>query len=262
MTDTTSPEPKRRNPGSTVRNGGMLLAFLGLAALGLFVIKERAKGTPHAATVDQPAATHTVTGPPVVPKLKRVMLSTGGVGYFEYEANVTGTAELLMPVRMDQVDDVLKSIVIFDNQGNTGFVQLPSRAPLSDIFRGLPFGPRALDSNAGLMEALKGSVVSVRANTSFSGRIVSVSEETSKGEDSTITRHRVGVMTDYGLKQFILEEATSITFDDPVLTMQINQALAAVSEHREGQGRTLKIRANGEGTRKVTVAYVVETPLW
>src|SRR5262249_8246247 len=31
---------------------------------------------------------------------------------------------------------------------------------------------------------------------------------------------------------------------------------------REGQGRTLKIRANGEGTRTVTIGYVVEAPLW
>ena len=63
---------------------------------------------------------------------------------------------------MDQVDDVLKSIVVFDDKGNTGFVQLPSRAPLSDIFRGLPFGPAALESNAALIDALKGSEVSVR----------------------------------------------------------------------------------------------------
>ena len=45
--------------------------------------------------------------------LKRVMLSTGGVGYFEYEATVTGDATLSLPVRLDQVDDVLKSVIVF-----------------------------------------------------------------------------------------------------------------------------------------------------
>ncbi|MEQ1755172.1 MAG: DUF4139 domain-containing protein [Micropepsaceae bacterium] len=263
MTDTTTPEPKHRNVGNTVHGIGMLLALTGLAALGLFVVKERAKGTGPGAQKVEVAETHTVSGPPVVPALKRVMLSTGGVGYFEYEAEVTGTAELLMPVRMDQVDDVLKSIVVFDGAGNTGFVQLPSRAPLSDIFRGLPFGPKALDSNAELIEALKGSEVSVRAENNFSGRIVSITEETARTDEKTsITRHRVGVMTANGLKQFVLEDATAITFADPVLNKQIDQALAAIAEHREGQGRTLRIRANGSGFRKVTVAYVVETPLW
>ena len=47
-------------------------------------------------------------------KLKRVLLSSGGVGYYEYEAKVTGEATLSLDVPLDQVDDVLKSVVVFD----------------------------------------------------------------------------------------------------------------------------------------------------
>jgi hypothetical protein len=203
------------------------------------------------------------TTPAMLPELRRVMLSTGGVGYFEYQADVSGDAEIALPVRMDQVDDVLKSIIVFDDKGGTGFVQLPSRAPLSDIFRGLPFGPDALKSNAALIDALKGSEVSVSGPVNVDGRIVSIVEETAKGDNDTqTTRHRVGIMTEEGLRQFILEDAERITFNDPVLQNQLNQALVSVAEHREGQGRTLKIRANGEGSRTVTIAYVVEAPLW
>jgi hypothetical protein len=257
------PLPPRRNVGNTVRGIGILLAVTGLLALGLFALRQRLDGTQPSAPVVVELQQAPEIGQSTMPVLRRVMLSTGGVGYFEYEAEVTGNAELLMPVRMDQVDDILKSIVVFDAQGNTGFVQLPSRAPLSDIFRGLPFGPGALESNAGLIAALKGAEVSVRAGTSIEGRIISVNEETATAEgDRTITRHRVGVMTMDGLKQFVLEDANSVSFADPVLNRQIGQALAAIAEHRDGQGRTLKIRANGSGTRKVTVAYVVETPLW
>lgn len=204
------------------------------------------------------------SGPATLPELKRVMLSTGGVGYFEYQTQVSGDAQIALPVRMDQVDDVLKSIVVFDDKGGTGFVQLPSRAPLSDIFRGLPFGPDALNSNVALIQALKGSQVSVNGPARLEGRIVSVVEETEKSGENNgqITRHRVGVMTEDGLRQFVLEDAENISFSDPVLQGQINQALVSVAEHREGQGRTLKIRANGEGSRTVTIAYVVEAPLW
>ena len=46
--------------------------------------------------------------------LRRVLLTTGGVGYFEHEARVEGTADLTLDVRLDQVSDVLKSIVVFD----------------------------------------------------------------------------------------------------------------------------------------------------
>jgi hypothetical protein len=39
--------------------------------------------------------------------LRRVMLSTGGVGYFEYEAEADGPVTLGLDVPLSQVDDVL-----------------------------------------------------------------------------------------------------------------------------------------------------------
>ena len=233
------PETKPLQPaslGSWIVPVGILIAFVGLAALAYTVI-QRSPGT-HTTSAGgtQAARVQTVAGPPGVPILRRVMLSTGGVGYFEYETRVFGDEQISLPVRMDQVDDILKSIVVFDDKGGTGYVQLPSRAPLSDIFRGLPFGPDALDSNAALIDALKGAEVSVRGNDSMSGRIVSVNKEEAKGDnDTTITRHRVGVMTSGGLKQFVLEDATSVSFTDPVLEKQIEQALGKVDGRRSSE---------------------------
>jgi hypothetical protein len=209
------------------------------------------------ASVGGSAATNDLT-------LKRVMLSSGGVGYFEYEARVSsGEAVLKLPVRMDQVDDVLKSAVVFDDKGGAGTIQLPSRAPLSDIFKGLPFGPSALDSAPELIAALKGAEVRVSGPDSLEGRIVAVNEETQRaGEDREIVRHRVSVMTSGGLRQFVLEEATSVDFKDAVLQGQIESALKSLSEHREGQARTLTIRSTGDRSRTITVGFVAGAPLW
>ena len=63
--------------------------------------------------------------------LERVMLSSGGVGYFEYAAEIEGDAVLALRVRLDQVDDVLKSIVVYDDAGRVGQVHLPGREPLA-----------------------------------------------------------------------------------------------------------------------------------
>jgi hypothetical protein len=41
--------------------------------------------------------------------LQRIMLSSGGVGYFEYEATVDGNATLSLDVPLDQVDDILRA---------------------------------------------------------------------------------------------------------------------------------------------------------
>ena len=90
-------------------------------------------------------------------RLERVVLSTGGVGYFEYGATVDGDAVLAFDIRLDQVDDVLKSVVVLDDRGGVGTISLPGRRPLAQIFRGLPFSGAALRSPVALLNALRGA---------------------------------------------------------------------------------------------------------
>src|SRR5579872_4323401 len=88
--------------------------------------------------------------------LKRVMLSSAGLGYFEYEARVDGDAVLKLTVPLDQVDDILKSLVVYDDRGGVGGLSLPGREPLKQAFNDLPFDQSALQTPADLLSALKG----------------------------------------------------------------------------------------------------------
>src|SRR6266849_8717885 len=85
--------------------------------------------------------------------LKRVVLSTGGVGYLEYEAQVDGTTALSLDVPLDQFDDVLKSLVIYDSGGSAGEITLAGREPLAQSFVDLPFDRAALNSATDLLNA-------------------------------------------------------------------------------------------------------------
>ena len=196
--------------------------------------------------------------------LKRVLLSTGGVGYFEHEAVIDGNATLELEVRLDQVDDVLKSIVVFDDKGGVGAISLPGREPLAQVFRDLPFGPEALVSRAALLNALRGARVRVAGDRLIEGRLLAVEPEVTRlpGDGGTITRHRVSLMAVSGLRQFILEDAETLEFIDPALGAQVEQALAAIAAHRAHDKRRLIIEMLGAGRRTVRVAYVVATPLW
>jgi len=195
--------------------------------------------------------------------LRRVLLSTGGVGYFEFEAEIDGDAELSLDVRLDQVDDVLKSIVVFDDKGGVGGIELPGREPLEQVFRDLPFGPEALASPVALINALQGAEVSVSGVRPLQGRVLRVlPEQTQVGDGQVVTRHRVTLMTVDGLRQFILEEADSVAFADAQLQGQVERALAAVNLHRARDKRRLHLVSRGQGKRLVRVAYVVRAPLW
>ena len=196
--------------------------------------------------------------------LKRVMLSTGGVGYFEHEATVIGDAELSLEIRLDQVDDVLKSIVVYDATGRVGTIGLPGREPLAQAFRDLPFGLDALASPAALLGALKGAEVEVSGPRQIAGRVLAINRETVTLPKSgaTTAHHRVTLYTAQGLESFILEDAQAVRLADPALQAQVNAALAAIARHRVADRRTLTIKVAGAGQRLVRVAYVVPTPLW
>lgn len=195
--------------------------------------------------------------------LKRVMLSSGGVGYLEYEATVTGDASLAFDVALDQVDDVLKSLIVYDQGGTAGEVTLPGREPLAQNFSDLPFDQSALESAAALLNALQGSEIRVSGDKTMTGRLLRVVPETAQGGNGlTVTRDRVTVLTDYGLQQFILEDVDSVAFTDPQLQSKVGIALERIAAHRTEGPRRLTLKVHGKGERTVRVGYVVAMPLW
>src|SRR5437762_10655249 len=105
--------------------------------------------------------------------LKRVVLSTGGVGYFEYEAEAQGDASLSLDVALDQVDDVLKSLVVYDAGGTVGEIILPGREPQAKILSGTPF-EGAANSLADLLNKLLGGELRIARTAPVTGRLVHV----------------------------------------------------------------------------------------
>ena len=195
--------------------------------------------------------------------LERIMLSSGGVGYFEYEATVDGNATLSLDVPLDQVDDILKSLVVYDDSGTAGEITLPGREPLTQSFVDLPFGHAALDSAPALLNALQGAEVRVTGAKPMNGRLLRVVEETARGADGlAISRNRVTLVTDAGIEQVVLEDAGAIAFADPELQKKVVTALSRLASYRSDGRRRLVIESHGSGKRAVRVGYVVGAPLW
>ncbi len=195
--------------------------------------------------------------------LKRVMLSSGGVGYFEYEATVDGDGALTLDVPLDQVDDVLKSLVVYDNGGRAGEITLPGRQPLAQGFDDLPFGESALASTTALLNALQGAQISVGGDKPITGQLLHAEDVTESGANGTSdTLTRISVLTDSGLRQIAIKDVDTIAFVDPALQAKVKEALNRVAAFRAQGRRQLTITTHGDGKRTVRIGYVVAMPLW
>ena len=200
--------------------------------------------------------------------LKRVMLSSAGVGYFEFEAEVDGPATLGLDVPLDQVDDVLMSLVVFDSTGAVGTVELPGRDNTRANFGNVPFGPEALRSTVDYLNSLQGVEISVQGPRPMTGRIVHAERvaETLPAPTGqpqpTVQRTRVTILGADGLRQFVLEETDSIQVTDPDLRARIGQALDSLRREANQSLRHITLHSTGDGRRTVRVGYVAAAPLW
>ena len=197
--------------------------------------------------------------------LKRVMLSSAGVGYFEYEADVDGTAALGLDVPLAQVDDVLMSLVVFDSAGGVGTVELPGRDNTHASFGDLPFGPDVLRSPVDYLNSLQGVEISVQGPRPMIGRIAhadSVTEMLPGTPPTIVQRTRVTLIGADGMRQFMLEDADSIQVADPALRDRIARALESLRREASQSMRHITLRSTGTGHRTVRVGYVAVAPLW
>jgi hypothetical protein len=197
--------------------------------------------------------------------LKRVMLSSAGIGYYEYEADVDGPTELGLDVNLDQVDDVLTSLVVFDDKGGVGGIELPGRDSSQAAFSQVPFGPDAIQSPISYLNSLQGVEISVAGPRPMSGRIlnaVTVVEPSATPGGPGVPRTRVTLMGDQGLQQFILEDETTVQVADPALRSAIDHALDSLRRDAAHNTRHLTLRVSGQGHRTIRVGYVVAAPLW
>jgi len=195
--------------------------------------------------------------------LKRVLLGTGGVGYFEYSAEVDGTdAPLALRARLDQVDDILKSLIVIDPAG-TATVTLPGKAGASEAFASLPFTQADLASLPALVGALEGAQVSVAGPRKLTGSIVSAAADKIKDKNGDVREvTRVSLLSGVTVEQFVLEDAEGLTFDDPRVGAQVETALKALRAARDRSGRDIAIRLAAGGKRMVRLGYVAEAPVW
>jgi hypothetical protein len=198
--------------------------------------------------------------------LHRVMLSAAGVGYFEYGAHVDGASALGLDVPLEQVDDVLRSLAVYDDHGGVGSIELPGRDDLRQAFSDVPFSVDTLGSPAALLDSLRGEEISVSGPSAMTGKIVGTAVESQvapPGAAGVPANHtRVTLLTADGLRQFILEDATAVRLTDAGLRARVGAALDAARQQSAATSRHLTLRATGTGARNVTVGYVAAAPLW
>jgi hypothetical protein len=210
--------------------------------------------------------------------LRRAILYSNGVAYFERRGLVGARAEINLSFKQSQVDDVLKSLVVLDlGKGRVGAVSYNSSAPPSARLNEIPFSIEAATGNdatgglAGVLEQLQGARVAVAANNRMAtGSILTIGERqlpSTEKDKPPVKTHTLVIATESGeLQSFDLTEVRGIKLLDEGTRQDIAQFADASASARRRDAKTITITSEGpagdNAQREMVVSYTVAAPIW
>ena len=195
--------------------------------------------------------------------LRQVVLFSSGVGYFQREGVVEGDATVQLAFRTEQINDLLKSLVLMDRDG--GKVAPVTYAPEEPLARTLASFEVDISDNPSLtqlLDKLRGSPVEVVADTTLTGTVVGMEQQQKSVEEGTVTFDVLNLLTDAGLQQVPIWHIKSVKLTDAKVSGDLRKALAALNASRDTDTRPVTLSFTGTGERHVMAGYLLETPVW
>jgi hypothetical protein len=196
--------------------------------------------------------------------LEKVVLFTSGVGYFQHGGKVTDDATVEMSFRADNVNDLLKSMVVEDLGGGTvPAVSYASRDPITKTL-----GTFAIDltddpSIGRILGRLRGERIEAEAAPPATGTILGVERrQVPVGDDGSVEKEFITILTADGLRTLPLDAITRIRLLDEKLQKELEQALAVLALGHDSEKKSVSLAFAGQGERPVRVGYVQEAPVW
>jgi hypothetical protein len=197
--------------------------------------------------------------------VKRVALFNSGVGYFEHRGKVTGDATVDLKFNVDDVNDLLKSMVLEDfNGGQISTVTYGSRDPITKTLGTFAIDLTSNPTLGQLLAQIRGERVELEAPTKLQGTIVGVeTKQQFVGDNKVMVEiEYLNLLTDEGLRRIPLDSVARIKLSNSDLNSELQQALAVLAMGHATDKKTVSLKFLGEGERDVRVGYIQEAPVW
>ena len=202
--------------------------------------------------------------PPEIP-VRSVVLFSSGVGYFEHVGTIAGDVSTELRFKTNQINDILKSLVLEDRGGRVSAVVYPSQDPLSKTLRSFQVNITGNPTLAELLTQLRGAKLTVTAQAErIAGTILGVERKYKAVNEKgpVVEVWVVNLIAGGSIRTIPLDDVLKIELEEAQLQDELNRALLALAQARDQDKKPVSITFRGDGERQVKLGYVVETPIW
>ena len=197
--------------------------------------------------------------------LKRVVLFSSGVGFFEHSGEIDGDRTIEMRFDTTAINDLLKSMVVQDfGEGHISTVTYGSRSAgqaIEDRFPSIWPATRRWPICCGncVGKAWR-SRCRIRSKESSSGWSVVRFRDSKDGEMEEIDV--LNLKTATGLRSIPLHAIVEFRLLDEKLDKEFQDALAVLATAHTNDKKAVTLNFTGKGRRTVRVGYIQESPVW
>lgn len=197
-------------------------------------------------------------------RVRRVTLYKHGVGYFEVGHEVEGSGEVHLNFKIEEMNEVLKSLTVHDPQGTVLSVSYDSHKDIAQLLQEIALELPKQGGSAALLSRLQGAEVLVRTHSrEMRGSIVGLEARNAKVGEAVIQETWVTLWSESrSLVNLNLSEIQALELCDENLRSDLTYCLDVMLKTHKRDGKQLSIYTRGEGRRELQLSYLVEAPCW
>lgn len=195
--------------------------------------------------------------------LKKVTLYSSGVGHYEHEGHIKGSKKIELLFSVQQINDVLKSMVVFDPQAKKLSIDYQSENTLTKALESLKINLAAYRSFYDILNSRRGAEVELFTQDKIRGKILSVERKAVQNDNRYV--EYLSLFSDGKVRLIPFSGIHSFRFTDEKLNTDLNTALDLVSENASNNRKSLTVNLKTENSleeRNVKISYVMEAPVW
>jgi hypothetical protein len=202
------------------------------------------------------------SGSQVLPVTK-ISIYSSGLAYYEHTGTLNSAAVIRLPFKENAVNDALMSLVLNDPSSTNPVVSYQSPNTLFQTLRSLKIDLSDEADMAGILRRLRGVEVEISAPSPINGKIMGVEYRPRFSPSGLEAGEQwLSLYTEQGIRRINFTDIITIKFKDPAIEADLKRALDLIAASRNNNSRDLTISLPGTGSRKVSLSYVIPSPVW
>jgi hypothetical protein len=196
--------------------------------------------------------------------VRKVILYKHGIGFFERAGEIPVGQSARLDFKADQMNDVLKSLTVFDQTGNSiAGVRYDSSMPLAAKLNEFPFKLGDRSPLTDFIDQIKGAAITLKfGQNTLEGQVMGARLSPGREPSQPATEFLNLLEKDGDLRTVDLSAVTSIRLADPELQRQLSEYLRSMNAARSREQKSVYIDSARDAARKLNVNYTIPMPVW